>query len=174
MTSGTYEGSEVVENINVNFYSGNIEFSVLKKFNFISLYFYNVGYLDCINKIAFTNLCGNVDCSCDYFQSYDVPYTAVEVRACVLSNLWKRVLCQNANNAKLRKIINQQNLYTLMRRKPELFPIISSVKNLNLPLNYQRRYSNMWYRQFGTSQALPVNDNFGGFFCPGSETPFTN
>ena len=32
----------------------------------------------------------------------------------------------------------------------------------------------MWWRQFGTSQALPVNDNFGGFYLVGSEVGYTN
>ncbi|MBT3407225.1 hypothetical protein HN415_00935 [Candidatus Woesearchaeota archaeon] len=68
----------------------------------------------------------------------------------------------------------QQNLYAMMRRFPEKFPIISSVKQINLTLAQQRQYSNMWYRQFGTSQALPVNDNFGGFYLVGSDVPYTN
>ena len=62
----------------------------------------------------------------------------------------------------------------MMRRYPAKFPIISSVKNMYLTLAQQRQYSNMWWRQFGTSQALPVNDNFGGFFLPGSDVPFVN
>ena len=61
-----------------------------------------------------------------------------------------------------------------MRRRPEIFPIISSVKNIGLTQDQQKAYSNLWYRQFGTSQALPVNDNFGGFYLVGSEVPYTN
>jgi hypothetical protein len=61
-----------------------------------------------------------------------------------------------------------------MRRKPELFPITTYVQNMNLTPAEKRQYSNMWYRQFGTSQALPVNDNWGGFYLPGSEVPYTN
>ena len=61
-----------------------------------------------------------------------------------------------------------------MRLYPHRFPIISKVKNLNLTYAQKRAYSNMWWRQFGTSQALPVNDNFGGFYLVGSEVPYTN
>ena len=47
-----------------------------------------------------------------------------------------------------------------MRRKPDLFPIVSWVKENGLYTYWEKRqYSNNWYRQFGTSQALPVNDN---------------
>jgi hypothetical protein len=61
-----------------------------------------------------------------------------------------------------------------MRRFPEKFPIIPAVKGLNLTIPQQRQYSNNWYRQFGTSQALPVNDVWGGFYVVGSEVPYTN
>ena len=126
------------------------------------------------SKLVFTNLCQNVKCVCNYTQQYRNPATAVLRQRCYIGQLWQNILCQNADNSRLRKIINQQNLYTLMRLKPETFPIIPSVAFLNLPLNYKRQYSNMWYRQFGTSQALPVNDNFGGFYIVGSEVPYTN
>ena len=69
---------------------------------------------------------------------------------------------------------NQQNLYALMRRRPQLFPIISSTQNINLTPAQQRQYSTLWYRQFGTSQALPANDNFGGFYLAGSDVPYTD
>lgn len=71
-------------------------------------------------------------------------------------------------------VLHQQNLYAKMRRQPELFPIISSAKQIGLSIGQQRAYSNLWYRQFGTSQALPVNDNWGGFYVVGSEVPFTD
>ena len=134
----------------------------------------NNGYLNGRNVMYFTNLCGNVSCGCYNFQDYTKPFSAILKKDCALSQIWQNVLCQNAKNAQIRRVIKQQDLYTTMRRHPQLFPIISTVKMMNLPLAYQRKYSNMWYRQFGTSQALPVNDNWGGFFLPGSETPFTN
>ena len=79
------------------------------------------------------------------------------------------------NNLKSQQyIINQQNLYANMRRHPEQYPIIPWVQQMGLSPGDQRRYSNLWYRQFGTSQALPANDNFGGFYIVGSEVPYTN
>ena len=45
---------------------------------------------------------------------------------------------------------------------------------MNLTPGQQRAYSNLWWRQFGTSQALPANDDWGGFYCPGSDVPYTN
>ena len=80
----------------------------------------------------------------------------------------------NSNYNFQKYVLNQQDLYAKMRHHPELFPIISSVKGLRLTPGQQRAYSNLWYRQFGTSQALPVNDNWGGFYVVGSEVPFTN
>ena len=100
--------------------------------------------------------------------------TVKDIKLCNLLPLWNRILCQNNQNAKLRKIVRQQDLYALMRRRPELFPITSYVQQMNLSLADQRRYSNLWYRQFGTSQALPVNDVWGGFYVVGSEVPYTN
>jgi len=84
---------------------------------------------------------------------------------------------QNCNKADLnfqRYVINQQNLYALMRRFPERFPLISWTSMNGLTPGQQRQYSNNWYRQFGTSQALPANDNWGGFYLVGSEVPYTN
>lgn len=118
VTDGIYVGSKFIDGVNVNFYTGDITFSVLEQFKNISIYFLNHGYLNGRNKLVFTNLCGNVSCVCDYYQSYSKPYSAVEERRCVLGNLWNNVLCQNAGNARVRKIINQQDLYTMMRLKP--------------------------------------------------------
>jgi hypothetical protein len=81
----------------------------------------------------------------------------------------------NLNQINYQKyVLRQQNLYAVMRRYPERFPIISWVKEMNLTIGEQRAYSNLWYRRLGTSQSLPVNDNFGGFALNGSETPYTN
>ena len=81
----------------------------------------------------------------------------------------------NLNEINYQKyVLRQQNLYAVMRRYPQRFPIISWVKEMNLTIGEQRAYSNMFYRQLGTSQALPVNDNWGGFYVVGSEVPYTN
>jgi hypothetical protein len=114
------------------------------------------------------------DCSCQRFQSYNRINFGQVVNECSPNTCNLQRNC-NTNNINFQKfVINQQNLYALMRRRPELFPIISSVKNIHLTPAQQRAYSNLWYRQFGTSQALPANDNWGGFYLPGTETPYTN
>jgi hypothetical protein len=119
----------------------------------------------CVNQLK---------CSNKKFQSYDSftfgqNITIKSPISCRLQNI-----C-NKNEYNYQKyVLNQQNLYAMMRHHPEKFPIISSVKDINLKPNQQRAYSNLWYRQFGTSQALPVNDNFGGFYLVGSEVPYTN
>lgn len=114
------------------------------------------------------------NCSCHKFQSYNRFNYAKDISICSPITCKISQICRN-NEYKFNKYVyNQQNLYALMRHKPEIFPIINSVKEINLTPAQQRSYSNMWYRQFGTSQALPVNDNWGGFYLVGSEVPYTN
>lgn len=119
--------------------------------------------------------CANeLKCSCAKFQSYNAVNFGSVVNTCTPISCNVQKIC-NKNNYKFQKyVLDQQNLYALMRRKPELFPIITTVKNIGLSIPNQRAYSNLWYRQFGTSQSLPVNDNWGGFYLPGSDVPFTN
>jgi len=113
-------------------------------------------------------------CDCQKFQSYNRIGFGKNIPICTPISCLVSLQCRN-NQYKFDKYVNnQQNLYTLMRHKPEIFPIIDSVKNINLTPSQQREYSNMWYRQFGTSQALPVNDNWGGFYLVGSNVPYTN
>jgi hypothetical protein len=169
-----YKGNEYVNGINVAFYTGTINIVVKSNFQFMSVYFLNKGYLGGEKRFVFTQLCSSMKCGCATFQSYNNFTFGKEIKLCNLLPLWNNILCQNNQNAKLRKIIRQQDLYALMRRRPELFPITSYVQQMNLSLADQRRYSNMWYRQFGTSQALPVNDVWGGFYVVGSEVPYTN
>ena len=114
-------------------------------------------------------------CTCKKFQSYDRSTFGENISIC------SPILCLVEKNCSINKykfqqyVLNQQNLYAKMRRNPELFPIISSVKNINLTIPQQRAYSNLWYRQFGTSQALPVNSTtFGASYICGSEVPYTN
>ena len=173
--SGTnYKGSDYINGINVNFYTGTIKILVKSNFQFMSVYFLNHGYLGGEKRFIYSELCSNIKCGCETFQSYNKFTIGKEIKLCNVLPLWNNILCQNNQNAKLRKIIKQQDLYALMRRKPELFPITPYVQQMNLSLSDQRRYSNMWYRQFGTSQALPVNDVWGGFYVVGSEVPYTN
>jgi hypothetical protein len=113
--------------------------------------------------------------SCYKFQSYDRKTFAENIKICSpISCLLQKKCNMNEYNHQ-KYILYQQNLYAKMRRQPELFPIIPSVKNKNLTLQQQRTYSNLWYRQFGTSQALPVNSTtFGASYICGSEVPYTN
>jgi hypothetical protein len=113
-------------------------------------------------------------CVCRKVQSYNRLYDGKDVILCSTISCKISKICKN-NQYKFDKYVNnQQNLYALMRHKPESFPIIDSVKRINLTPSQQRSYSNMWYRQFGTSQALPVNDNWGGFNLVGSDVPYIN
>jgi hypothetical protein len=113
-------------------------------------------------------------CSCHKFQSFNKVNYAQDISICTPISCRISQICRNNEYKFNQYVYNQQNLYALMRHKPESFPIIDSVKGLNLTIPQQRAYSNMWYRQFGTSQALPANDNWGGFYVVGSEVPYTN
>jgi hypothetical protein len=116
----------------------------------------------------------NKECICHKYQSYNRNDFGKNISIC--SPIYCKIAqtCRN-NQYKFNKYVyDQQNLYALMRHKPYIFPIIDSVKELNLTPAQKRQYSNLWYRQFGTSQALPANDNWGGFYLPGSEVPYTN
>lgn len=128
---------------------------------------YNIDFM--YNELCKTQLCNYIK-----YQTYVNRFLGKEITLPIMSHLSNKILCMNSNVYRNRKLRSQQNLYTSMRLHPERFPIISSVKGLNLTLAQQRSYSNMWYRQFGTSQALPVNDNFGGFNITGSDVPYTN
>ena len=126
------------------------------------------------NKNIKKNCVNTNNCSCKKFQSYDAATFGQDVKICTPISCLVQLNCNN-NNYRFQQYVNaQQNLYAKMRHQPETFPIISWVKDMNLTPGQQRAYSNLWYRQLGTSQSLPVNDNWGGFFIPGSETPYTN
>ena len=125
-----------------------------------------------------SNRCKNVKnnkiCTVYNFQSYNtinlgkvIPYKA-PISCSVQKNC-------SINQYKFNQYVaNQQDTYALMRRMPEKFPLIPSSQNLCYTPQQQRFVSNRWYRQFGTSQALPANDNWGGFYIAGSEVPYTN
>lgn len=117
----------------------------------------------CVNK-----------CTSQKFQSYEA-FTfgkTITVKAPISCNIQQ--ICNNNQYKYLQYVQAQQDLYANMRRNPQQYPIISWVKGMNLTPGQQRQYSNNWYRQFGTSQALPVNDDWGGFYVVGSEVPYTN
>jgi hypothetical protein len=118
--------------------------------------------------------CQKKMCTTYRHQSYDAPTFGQVVTNKGPTSCGVQQNCNKADLNFQQYVINQQNLYALMRRKPELFPITSWTKMNGLTPPQQRMYSNMWYRQFGTSQALPVNDDWGGFYLVGSEVPYTN
>lgn len=116
----------------------------------------------------------DLKCACRKFQSYNAATFGQNIKICTPISCNVQSICNKNNLQYQQYVLDQQNLYARMRRFPEQFPIITWVKNMNLTLGEQRAYSNLWYRQFGTSQALPVNSDFGGFYLPGSEVPYTN
>ena len=123
---------------------------------------------------ANSNRCKPKVCTTYRFQSYNVNNFGQDV-------IYKApISCALQKNCSMNQyqfnayVMRQQNLYTLMRRFPWKFPLIPWVSKNGLTPAEQRQYSNLWYRQFGTSQAMPANDDWGGFYCPGSEVPYTN
>lgn len=113
-------------------------------------------------------------CSCKKFQSYGPVGFGQNISICTPISCNVQKICSKNQYQYMKYVNAQQNLYALMRRHPEKFPIIPSVYNIHLTEGQKRQYSNNWYRQFGTSQSLPVNDNWGGFYVVGSEVPYTN
>jgi hypothetical protein len=113
-------------------------------------------------------------CSCIKFQSYNAATFGRLVNTCSPISCLVQNNCNKNQRQFQQYVLNQQNLYARMRRFPEQFPLIPWVANMNLTPGQQRAYSNLWYRQFGTSNALPVNDDWGGFYLPGSDVPYTN
>ena len=133
--------------------------------------FYTKNYKNIYKK---KNCVNTKNCSCTKFQSYDAATFGQNVKICTPISCLVQLNCNNDNYRFQQYVNNQQNLYARMRRFPEQFPIISWVKDMNLNIYEQRAYSNMFYRRLGTSQSLPVNDDWGGFALTGSETPYTN
>ena len=156
LNSKSYNIKNNIDNYNKNKYGKN---------------YYTKNYKNMYKK---KNCVNTKNCSCMKFQSYN-PYTfGKDVTLCSPISCLVQINCNNENYRFQQYVNNQQNLYARMRRFPEQFPIISWTQNMNLTTGQQRAYSNMWYRQFGTSQALASNDNWGGFYVVGSETSYTN
>ena len=81
--------------------------------------------------------CGTVDCAVGKFQSYNsVNFgKTVQIKSPITCNLNKLNLISQYNYQKY--VLSQQNLYALMRRFPEKFPIIPSVTGLKLTIGDQ-------------------------------------
>jgi hypothetical protein len=113
-------------------------------------------------------------CSCTKFQSYNPLTFGRNIPLCTPISCNIQKICSKNQYQFQKYVSNQQTLYAVMRRFPERFPIIPTAYGLNLSEGQMRAQSNIYYRRLGTSNALPVNDNWGGFAVTGSETPFTN
>ena len=121
--------------------------------------------------------CNNINkkkCSSQKFQSYG-PLTfgeVITIKSPISCNV--QAICSKNQYKFSQYVLNQQNTYALMRRRPELFGLIPWVSNNGLTPAEQKQYSMLFWRQLGTSNSLPVNDVWSGTFIPGSETPYTN
>lgn len=166
--------SENIDGESINLYKSQIDIDISSIIK--NTIFYVV---DSNNKIyqmplVYNELCKKQLCSNFKYQSYNKKVFGEEIELPIMTNLSNKINCSYSKVHRIRKLNNQQNLYTMMRLNPEKFPIISSVKNMNLSLPQQRAYSNMWWKQYGTSQGLPVNDVWGGFYLVGSDVPYTS
>lgn len=169
-----YVKTATIDNVSVNLYKSSIELEVFDIIPSSKLYVFNSENRMYEIKIIYNESCREEACNTKLFQSYNINNFGEVKKASFLNSLTKELICSKSNSYRIRKLNNQQNLYTMMRLYPHKFPIISKVQNLNLTYAQKRSYSNMWWRQFGTSQALPVNDNFGGFNLVGSEVRYTS
>lgn len=166
--------SQNIDGEMIKLYKGSIEIeinNIIKK-----TLLYAVDSNNSIYKIPiiYNELCKEQLCNLIKYQTYNKKILGKEIELPLMSNLSNQINCSYSKVFRIRKLNKQQNLYTMMRLYPEKFPIISSVKNKNLNLAQQRAYSNLWWKQFGTSQSLPVNNNWGGFYLVGSDVPYTN
>lgn len=125
-----------------------------------------------MNSKSYVNQMKN--CSCRKFQSYGRVTLGDEIKICNPNICAVSLKCRNAEYQFNRAVLAQQNLYAEMRLHPEKFPIISAVHGLGLTSAQQRAYSNIYYKRLGASQAMPVNDNWGGFALTGSDVPYTD
>ena len=173
-TGYMYAKSKVINNKEIKFYKINLDIEVNNVVP--NTKFYVLDSSDKIYEIPLTynESCKPENCASKKYQSYAFNNFGKVLDLALLNNLSNELICSKSNSYRIKKLNHQQNLYTMMRLYPNKFPIISKVQNLNLTYAQKRAYSNMWWRQFGTSQALPVNDNFGGFYLVGSEVGYTN
>ena len=164
----------LIGNNNIDLYKNEITIEILD--NIKNNKFYVIDEIDNIYSLdlIYNELCKNQLCNNIKYQTYYNKLLGKEITLNLMSSLSNKINCMSSNVYRIKKLNNQQNLYVEMRLHPEKFPIISSVKNLNLTLPQQRAYSNMWWKKLGTSQGLPINDNWGGFGLVGSDVPYTN
>jgi hypothetical protein len=111
--------------------------------------------------------------NCRTFQNYNNYSINQQV---ILPNICNHNrIIQNQQCAFQTAQYNQQRIYTLMTRNPELFPIVSTTQGLGLSVEQQRQYSNIWWRRLGSQMTTGANwQGFGATAITGSNIPFTN
>ena len=169
-----YINTKVINTNSIDFYKYEIDVEVKNIINNRNLYVIDKNNVVYKIPIVYNELCKKQSCVSKTVQSYSRIDFAQERQLYFVSNLAQKVNCNYDKIFRMRKMNNQQNLYTTMRLNPEKFPIISSVKNINLTLPQQRYYSNLWWRKLGTSQSISVNDVWGGSSIAGSEVRYTS
>ncbi len=110
--------------------------------------------------------------NCRTFQNYN-NYT--QTQSLILPNICTQNKCiQNQQCNYQTAQYNQQRLYSLMTRYPELFPIVLTTQCIGLNAEQQRQYSNIWWRRLGAQMSTGTNwKGFGATAITGSEVPFT-
>lgn len=115
------------------------------------------------------------------FQSYENYFKDKKTflkNECAMAQKCQQQACQDQ-----RDYNRAQNLLRQYRVNPQNYPIISSVKQIGLGIKDQRMYSNYWYRQIGTSNAMgsvqpgypySVYPNWPGCNIRGSSTTYTD
>lgn len=174
ITGHFFVKTKIMKDKNIKFYKDTIDIEVKNNIKDNKLYVLDLTEQIYEIPLIYNETCNKNLCISSKHQSYGINNFGDEINITRLSNYVNQVNCSKSNVYRHRKLIYQQNLYTMMRLYPHKFPITSKAKLLYNNKTHQRIYSNMWWRQFGTSQGLPVNDNFGGFNLVGSDVRYTN
>ncbi len=111
--------------------------------------------------------------NCRTFQNYNNYATTQQY---ILPNVCRQNNCIQAQRCAFETAqYNQQRIYTLMTRQPELFPIVSTTQCVGLNDAQKRQYSNMWWRRLGSQMTTGANwHGFGATAITGSEVPYTS
>jgi hypothetical protein len=111
--------------------------------------------------------------NCRTFQNYNNYAQNISV---ILPNICAQNKCVQNQQCRFQTAqYNQQRIYTLMTRNPELFPIVSTTQCVGLSDQQKRQYSNMWWRRLGSQMTTGTNWNgFGATAITGSEVPYTS
>ena len=115
----------------------------------------------------------SVPCKCYTFQDYMNRMSTQ--RLCLANTCYLNNVCQKQKCAFETAQYNQQRVYSLMCKHPELFPIISATVGVGYSAAQQRQYSNMFWKRLGSSMTTGSNwRGFGATSNPGSEVRYTS